>query len=46
MESWKVRNGHEGPGSGVRSWELDHLTLNSFNAPIVPESCVLDQTAW
>ena len=21
MESWKVRNGHEEPGSGVRSWE-------------------------
>ena len=20
MESWKVRNGHEVPGSGVRSW--------------------------
>ena len=21
MESWKVRDGHEGPGSGVGSWK-------------------------
>jgi len=29
MESWKVRNGHEGPGGGVRSWESKGLRAKS-----------------
>jgi len=29
MESWEVRNGHEVPGSGVRSWESKGLRAKS-----------------